>query len=71
MKDRSGNTNWSLEVEEGWVPYKIFITHFLKENQEVIYTCNPKANFLNNYCSLYQVHFGPKEAILALKEPLH
>jgi hypothetical protein len=23
-KDRSGKTYWSLEVEEGWMPYKLF-----------------------------------------------
>jgi hypothetical protein len=61
--NRSGSTDWTLEVEEGWVPYNIFSTHFLKENKVVIYTCDPAPEFMNNNCSLCQGHFGPKRAI--------
>jgi hypothetical protein len=40
-KDRSGKIDWTLEVEERWVPHNVFSTHFLKENKVVIHTCDP------------------------------
>jgi hypothetical protein len=39
-KDRSGKINWTLKVEERWVPHNIFSAHFLKENKVVIHTCD-------------------------------
>jgi hypothetical protein len=63
-KERSRNINWSLEVEEGWKPYNIFSTHFLEENKEVIHTCDPRAEFLYNNCSLCKGHFGLEGAIM-------
>jgi hypothetical protein len=63
-KDRSGKIDWTLEVEEGWVPHNIFSAHFLKENKVVIYTCDPTPEFMDNNCSLCQGPFGPKGAII-------
>jgi hypothetical protein len=62
-KDRSGKIDWTLEVEEGWVPHNIFSTHFLKENKVVIHTCDPAPEFMDNNCSLCQGPFGPEGAI--------
>jgi hypothetical protein len=45
------------------MPYNIFSTHFLEENQDVIHTYDPGAKFLNNNCSLYQGHFGLERTI--------
>jgi hypothetical protein len=46
-KDRSGKIDWTLEVEEGWVPHNIFSAHFLKENKVVIHTCDPAPEFMD------------------------
>jgi hypothetical protein len=62
-KDRSGKIDWTLEVEEGWVPHNIFSAHFLKENKVVIHTCDPAPEFMDNNCSFCQGQFGPKGAI--------
>jgi hypothetical protein len=63
LKDRSGKIDWTLEVEEGWVPHNIFSVHFLKENKVVIHTCDPASEFMDNNCSLCQGPFGPEGAI--------
>jgi hypothetical protein len=57
-KDRSGKIDWTLEVEERWVPHNIFSTHFLKENKVVIHTCDPAPEFMDNNCSMCQGPFG-------------
>jgi hypothetical protein len=62
-KDRSGKIDWTLKVEERWVPHNIFSAHFLKENKVVIHTCDPVLEFMDNNCSLCQGHFGPEKAI--------
>jgi hypothetical protein len=62
-KDRSGQTNWTLEVEEGWMPHNIFSTHFLKVNKVVIHMCDPVPKFMDNNCSLCQGQFRLEEAI--------
>jgi hypothetical protein len=62
-KDRSGKIDWTLEVEEGWVPHNIFTAHFLKENKVVIHTCDPAPAFMDNNCSLCQGQFGLEGAI--------
>jgi hypothetical protein len=62
-KDRSGKIDWTLEVEEGWVPHNIFSVHFLKENKVVIHMCDPAPEFMHNNCSLCQSPFGPEGAI--------
>jgi hypothetical protein len=61
-KDRSGKIDWTLEVEEGWVPHNIFSANFLKENKVIIHTCDPALEFMDNNCSLCQGPFGPKGA---------
>jgi hypothetical protein len=63
-KDRSGNIDWDLEVEEGWILHNIFSTHFLQENKVVIHTYDPRLEFLNNNYSLCQGHFGLQRAII-------
>jgi hypothetical protein len=63
-KDRSGKIDWTLEVEEGWVPHNIFSAHFLKENKVVIHMCDPAPEFMDNNCSLCQGPFGPEGAII-------
>jgi hypothetical protein len=64
-KDRSGKIDWTLEVEEGWIPHNIFFAHFLKENKVVIHTCDPAPEFMDNNCSkLCQGSFGPEGAII-------
>jgi hypothetical protein len=60
-KDRSGKIDWTLEVEEGWMPHNIYSAHFLKENKVVIHTCDPVPEFMDNNCSLYQGQVGPEE----------
>jgi hypothetical protein len=62
-KDRSGKIDWTLEVEEGWVPHNIFSAYFLKENKVVIHTYDLVPEFMDNNCSLCQGPFGPKGAI--------
>jgi hypothetical protein len=62
-KDKSGNIDWSLEVEEGWIPHNIFSVHFLEEKKVIIHTCDPGPEFLNDNCSLCQGHFSPEGAI--------
>jgi hypothetical protein len=63
-KNRSGNVDWNLEMEEGYVLYNIFFAHFSDRNKEVIHICNFGTKFLNNNCSLCQGHFGLKGAII-------
>ena len=62
-KDRSGKIDWTLKVEEGWVPHNIFSAHFVKENKVVIHTCDPAPEFMDNNCSLCQGQFGLGGAI--------
>jgi hypothetical protein len=57
-KDRSGKIDWTLEVEEGWMPHNIFSAHFSKENKVVIDTCDLAPEFMDNNCSLCQDLFG-------------
>ena len=64
LKNRSGKIDWTLEVEEGWVPHNIFSAHFLKENKVVIHTCDPTLEFMDNNCSLCQGLFGLEGAII-------
>ena len=45
------------------MPYNIFSTHFLEENQDIIHIYDPGAKFLNKNCSLYQGHFGLERTI--------
>jgi hypothetical protein len=54
LKNRSGKIDWTLEVEEGWVPHNIFSAHFLKENKVVIHTCAPAPEYMDNNCFLCQ-----------------
>jgi hypothetical protein len=62
-KDRSGKIDWTLELEEGWVPHNIFSAHFLKEKKVEIPTCNPTPEFMDNNYSLCQGPFGLEGAI--------
>ena len=59
---KSTDIDWSLEVEEGWVPFNIFSSHFEESKRTVIHTCDPVPPFLNDKCSLCQEHFGPEGA---------
>ena len=70
LKDRPRKINWTLEVEEGWVPHIIFSTHFLNKNKVVIHTCDLVPEFMDNNCSLRQGQFGPEGAII-LKQCCH
>ena len=63
LKERSGKIDWTLEVEEGWVPYNIFSAHFLKESKVVIHTYDPAPKFMDKNCSLCQNPFGLEGAI--------
>jgi hypothetical protein len=62
-KNRSEKIDWTLEVEEKWVPHNMFSVHFLRENKVVIHKCDPAFEFMDNNCSLCQGQFGPKGAI--------
>jgi RING-H2 zinc finger domain len=61
-KGKSEGIDWALEVEEGWVPYNIFSSHFVESERSIIHTCDPVPAFLNDKCSLCQEHFGPEGA---------
>lgn len=61
-KEMSKDIDWTLEVEEGWVPYNIFSSHFMESERTVIHTCDPRPTFLDDKCSLCQEHFGPEGA---------
>ena len=61
-KGMSKDVDWTLEVEEGWVPYNIFSSHFMESERTVIHTCDPRPTFLDDKCSLCQEHFGPEGA---------
>jgi hypothetical protein len=67
-KDRSGNIDWDLEVEEGWILHNIFSTHFLQENKVVIHTYDPGLEFLNNNYSLCQGNIAMPSKSHALAE---
>jgi hypothetical protein len=47
-KDKSRKIDWTVEVEEGWVPHNIFSVHFLKENKVIIHMCDPTSEFMDN-----------------------
>lgn len=61
-KDTLSHVNWSLEVEEGWVPYNTFSAH-IKEDQKVVHACDPALGILEGHCSLCQCPFGPEGAL--------
>jgi hypothetical protein len=61
-KGTSKDIDWALEVEEGWVPYNIFSSHFVESERTVIHTCDPRPTFLDDKCSLCQEFFGPEGA---------
>ena len=67
LKDRSKKIDWTLDVEEGWVPHNIFSVHFLKENKVVIHTCDLALEFMENNCSLCQVAQKTSSNIFLLK----
>ena len=62
QKRKSNGIDWALEVEEGWVPYNIFSSHFTESERKIIHTCDPVPAVLNDKCSLCQEHFSPEGA---------
>ena len=61
-KEKEGDIDWALEVEEGWVPYNTFSSNLVESERRVISTCDPAPAFLNDKCSMCQNHFGPEGA---------
>jgi len=59
----SPNINWTLEVEEGWVPYNTLSAHIQKNEKIVVHSSNLSSRILEDTCSFCQVHFGPEGAL--------
>lgn len=63
--NRAGKTNdidWTLEIEEGWVPYNTFSSEMKEHERKVISTCDPPPKLLKEICIICQYHFGPEGA---------
>src|SRR5579875_1227568 len=59
-KGGGNNIDWALEVEEGWMPYNVFSSHFTEVERKVIHTCDIGSELLMDKCSLCLEHFGPE-----------
>ena len=61
---KSNALDWALEVAEGWVPYSIFSSHFVKAERKVVHTYDTVPALLQDKCSICQEHFGPERAYM-------
>ena len=55
--------NWSLEIEEGWVPYKTLSSHAKRDEKVVVHACDPFPGIMEGVCSVCQFPFGPEGAL--------
>ena len=63
QNDKSGNVEWTSEIEEGWMPYNVFSSHLLDKEKKVVHTCDRARDFLKDRCCLCQNGFGREGAI--------
>ena len=61
--EKSPHINWTLEVEEGWVPYSTLSAHIQKHEKTVVHGCGTSPVILEGHCSICQLHFGPEGAL--------
>ena len=51
-KEEDPHINWTLELEEGWIPYNTFSAHIKKNEKAIVHACDPSPGLLTAHCSL-------------------